>query len=758
MNAKPFITLGALMVLALSTTTPALATTCPNEPLRTGPSASLPDCRAYELVTPADLGRGQDMTFSNGVDHATPSSDGEHLALQTVAPIEPNPGTSTSTTGTRAVFSRTPQGWVMRSVVDPESQSVTSANNIGVNLFSPDLSTVGLESFTGLNEVEQSPDTAFEVGPVGGPYTVVANVPRREATGARTRISFVGANAGTASVPSFSDVLLDSSDHGLAFSAAERAVAEAEGTVAGTEDMYDWSGGQLRLVNVTSEGALTSPCGAVLGDGTPELGPGTVNAVSEDGSKIFFTSPEPTAIEQHPASCPDPSRLYMRVDGRETVEVSAPQGVTVEPSERKTAEYIGATPDGSRVFFTTDTRLTKETAEEEAKEAENDTKGGEEELNNKLFMYNTKTGVLTRVAVGVPEKNDGNRKFFVISGDGSTVYYQTTIGGGCKPCSVYRYETGKETGPGNPSFVATSGEPHDSAEPMYTTRNGEFLVFVSTEVRDAEYPNGEPLGEPGADYNELYRYDTADGSVRCVSCGEGGSPAKGVVYKPQEFGMSEPNSHSLPMVTKDEIPGVVQMSDDGRRVFFETTAQLVPQDTNNPTFTLTSVSGSQGFDVYEWEADGTEEAPGVFCGVVVGCTHLITAGEDVGPEMFLGASKDGRNIFFTSAAQLVPQATPEFTNIYDARIDGGFPQPAPKPECTSCQGVGSPPPLFSPGASLTFAGAPNPAPAATTPGSPPRPPVKRAVRCPRGKRLAHGRCVRVKAKARARRGARKAKW
>ena len=89
---------------------------CPNEEFRTGPSASLPDCRAYELVTPEELGRTQAITFTEG-DEAIPSADGEDLALKTLgAPLEPNP----NLTGTRAVFSRTAQGWVAKSVESPE--------------------------------------------------------------------------------------------------------------------------------------------------------------------------------------------------------------------------------------------------------------------------------------------------------------------------------------------------------------------------------------------------------------------------------------------------------------------------------------------------------------------------------------------------------------------------------------------------------------------------------------------------------------
>jgi hypothetical protein len=638
---------------------------CPNESLRVGRSASLPDCRAYELVTPTELGRSLDMTFSQGNDRAIPSSDGEHLALETVAAIEPNRETQASVNGTDAVFSRTPEGWKMKSLIVPGG----NANVIAIQkdgLFSPDLSQVAFGSTTHLNLVEYSLGEALEFGPVGGPYQTVASVPRGSG-------EFMGANAGTTGaggVPPFSDIVFQTTDHEILPPGPERSAAEEANE--GSKELYELSEGRLHLVNIIDSGSqikLVDRCGAGLGRGESYQVPAAAgDAISADGSKVFFM----TKYSEE-GNCLEPSRLFMRVDNRETVEIPNP-----EPS--MDATYAGATQDGSHVFFKTGPNLVTPTT---------------------LYVYDTLTGVVSKIANNVQPLSGSPSPAVVVSEDGSTVYYRTLpllSVPGHEVYEIFHYDvqTGVST------FVAEAIDSKFEDEPYYTTPNGQFLVFPSLGV--THEPRGTSNNSNENAKQELYRYDATDGSVTCVSCGGGNAPAEGEVEGPEagSFGGS-----ILP--TEDNTPGFTPVSENGEEVFFQTSSRLAPQDTNSTFTNITDPNDpAPGRDVYEWVADGGEEAPGVHCALSVGCTHLISSGEDVGPGVLLGASRDGKNVFFATAAVLAAGATPEFTNIYDARVDGGFPSAVPVSECSACEGVGSPPPLFNTPASETFVGAGNP--------------------------------------------------
>src|SRR6202044_2353642 len=140
----------------------------------------------------------------------------------------------------------------------------------------------------------------------------------------------------------------------------------------------------LSLVNVNDEGELVSKCGAALGQRSDEEGDDVGeahNAVSAEGSKIFFTVPDPHG--KGPGcweGATHTPQLYVRENGTTTVPISAPPGV----SNPKPAVYVGASSDGSRVFFLTKTKLTPDDKTEDLE----------------LYEYDTDTGALVRVSRG----------------------------------------------------------------------------------------------------------------------------------------------------------------------------------------------------------------------------------------------------------------------------------------------------------------------------------------------------------------------
>ena len=656
------------------------AEVCKNEARRLEQGSTyLPDCRAYELVTPAAKGATQALVFSGaGGTAAIPAEDGERLALSSRAYLGNDPGSH----GTNVVFSRGASGWEMTSLQLAGSGEV----NFTPNIFTPELTQVGVgvNSSPGLGE-GSSLTQAFEVGPPGGPYSVVATTPSTEVEGQGDRL--LGASS------DFSHVVLSSQDESL--------LPPAAGTPdLGLPNLYDWVDGQLHIINVTSGGALEGKCGAVLGGGTTSGGSLDEGAVWGEGSnsKIFFTSPESLDVggsrgpgcEAGGEPPENPHKLYMRVNDSETVEVSAPQLEGVVPCEPGTwpAHYQGASADGSEVFFTTESELTPDHTACYGR--------GDEEL----YEYNTITRKLTRISRGEPGTPFATASAQVvaettISKDGSAVYFLATgrltenAAEGESGEDLYRYDTVT----GKIRFIAAPERTAGENEKGYTTPNGEFYLFPSTSVP------GEPRGQG---HSEMYLYDNADGRVMCVSCGPGIAPVLGDAT-------SAPNELSGVLVPGGHTPPFVPMSDDGRYAFFNSTARLVSQDTNNDT--EDQINGP-GQDVYEWEADGTGD-----CAEEDGCTHLITSGTDEHFSVLLGASRDGSNAFFATFAQLAPQDVDTQPDIYDARIDGGFAAPAAPVRCSgeSCRLIPSSPPVISTPLSATFSGVGNVVPPVSKP-------------------------------------------
>jgi len=160
----------------------------------------------------------------------------------------------------------------------------------------------------------------------------------------------------------------------------------------------------------------------------------------------------------------------------------------------------------------------------------------------------------------------------------------------------------------------------------------------------------------------------------------------------------------------DGVPNSTVASANGDYVFFETIAALVPQDTDGEIppgkvgSELPEFVRSPSSDTYEWRKNGVDG-----CGEVQGCVSLISGGVGGYKTELLGTTPSGRDVFFATHEQLVGQDKDNAGDIYDARIGGGFPSPAPGP--VECEGDACSTPSAAPNdvtpASSVFSGVGN---------------------------------------------------
>jgi hypothetical protein len=218
--------------------------------------------------------------------------------------------------------------------------------------------------------------------------------------------------------------------------------------------------------------------------------------------------------------------------------------------------------------------------------------------------------------------------------------------------------------------------------------NGDFLGFTSS-AQLTSYDNTDAnTHNPDS---EIYLYDAATETLSCASCDpSGAAPTSGAGIGPPV------TPYNVSDVT-DAYPQRY-VSNEGQ-VFFDSAEALLPAATN-----------AEG-DVYEYEG---------------GELHLISSGTSDEASYFLDASVDGSDVFFETSQQLLGEARDAAYAIYDARVDGGFPEPPALstggPPCESAEACKPPlgePPVESFPASSAFSGAGN---LVSPPPLPPPPP------------------------------------
>jgi hypothetical protein len=569
---------------------------CGNESLRMGFSTLLPDCRAYELVTPAD---------TNGRAPAGVGHEGGNFTSRQVSPsgnkvpfrVEGGtlPGTGIgSYLGDPFVASRGPDGW-SSTFIGP---SAAEATQITPGWTSPDQGY----SFW----VAESKGSAL----VEGKSTSYLRYPDGHS-------EILGQGSIGTDIEALGLLISDGGDHvlfGTGYGPVPDPAVQLEPDAApnGTIAIYDRTPDGVTHVVSLLPGDV--PLGAKQH--------AYYQGASLDGEGVAFRLEEKV--------------LYLRYQNTETFEIGE-------------ADYAGLAEGGNRIFYL---------------------EGG------RLWRFDALTGERTPFSSGTVTPVN-------VSPDGSAAYFISTakLTGEPNPNGALP-KLGKQnlylSREGAISFVGTVTERdvvgkfngkeqidglglwmdvnsalsrgRFGADPSRVTADGTVLLFESRAPLAGYDPEG---------HAEIYRYDLTGEELRCLSCNPTGAPATTDDTLQSEdregFALFFPQAW------------IQNLSADGRRAVFQSTEALVPGDSD----------GRQ--DVYEWEDQGVGS-----CTKPGGCLYLISSGHSSRNDYLWAATPSGNDVFFLSADLLLPSDQDETPSIYDARVGGGFPEPAP----AECQGEG----------------------------------------------------------------------
>lgn len=637
---------------------------CPNEQRRqesalnqvTGMpySTELPDCRAYEMVTPVEKGQATILNPVLAAGDSKPSKqaavDGEALMYQTDNAL---PGASSSPLFGQAAAYRSESGWIGIQLSAPQTFVEEESSLVNVfQYFSSNLTC-------GLDETREPLET-FASGepaplPAGEAAGEVFNLYLwdRE-TGAYTLVSNTNpANRLALSVFTTGyHVYGASEDCSHVFFETEYRLLPAAS--ASGADLYEYDEGTLRLVSVLPDGTAVPV--AVTPNNTNAEGT-LIGAISDDSARSFFTATSDSGADA------GKKEVFMSEAGR-TVEVSQSQTSTPDGG----AEFESASSDGSQVLFLANYGLTTSSSQGLAT---CNISGGCD-----LYDYDVKAGTLSDLTADTNAADTEGADVQGVLGaaqNDSYVYFAALgqlIPGMGRPEA--ENEARSEVGlyvwhEGQLSYIATI--PKSDVTSNIVTRIGQIssrvtpdgsgLLFGSSASLTG-YDNVTPSGEH---VRELYLYTAQSQRLACVSCDpEGAAPAASGAT---EVAATEYNNGYSPR----------DLSASGDQAYF----------TSYDVLAGGALAGER--NAYEWEREGSgsctsadAHAAALYSG---GCIYLLAAGGS-----FVDASAGGEDVFIASRIPLVKQDLDGSEDIYDVRVDGGFPAPPAGASCAgeACQG------------------------------------------------------------------------
>jgi hypothetical protein len=488
---------------------------CPNDAFRVGPSAALPDCRAYELVNPP----GTD--WSDIVRVWPASDDGNHISYLTLVPPEI---ANSAIVASSFVSSRTDSGWTTKDV----NLRVRYVYGLDVSLpscFSSDYSHAIIDTPATINDQDQDGgghDLALiEAGnPFGEPLTFGEELPDKQRA---FPLSYLGG------APDLSHILF--------YASGAQLLSAAPGGIG--IYMRDASG--LHVVSRDTEGKVLNevvpvgPFNAFGASNCPTRQNSSRNIASTDGTKLFYT----TNFFSGP--------IYRN-------DLTAGKVISVTRSHRAgDASNMGsgvfqfATPDGDVVYFTSGEQLTDDA-----------TPGGG------IYRYEVSTDTLEQIS---PEFNHpfGFEGSAYGSDADSALYFNSqrrlTPDAPRGMTNIYVWERGDEGGTPGP------GGPGKGTTRLITSLTDGGIVRVSQNGRYMLIQSRNSIdGAPNKGKSAIYLYDAETRDFACVSCRPNGTSSA------RDSNLAdEPESLTTGIINPRNI------SNDGR-VFFNSSDRLIPAD------------------------------------------------------------------------------------------------------------------------------------------------------------------------------------
>jgi DNA-binding beta-propeller fold protein YncE len=721
-----------------------------------GGQLALPDNRGWELVSPPDKqGARLEPISETGVIQA--AVDGSGLAYLANVPTGAHPAGYTERV--QVLASRASASWVSRDIAVPHSAATGTSVAAGLEgkLFSPDLDVSVVQPFGPFNpdlSEEASEATAFlqDLGETCGTHCYRPLVTGKPGfANVAEGIQFGQDELCEPILTRFADVfcgpeVLGASED-LRHVVIRSAIALKPG--AGEGQLYEWNDGTITIASVLPNKEPAPASSASLGSSLSRRANG---AVSSDGASVVWSTA---------------SALYSReMTLEQTVQLDKAEAACEAEGECQSGGGVFqfASSDGSRVLFTDTHRLTKDSGA--------DPKAGElraDLYECRIVVHNAVPGC--ELSDLTPRQGEGANVQGLLLGASSDGTFAYFVGHGVQSETPnWRGEHAQAGKPnlyvrhgGQTDFIATlsGGDNHDWADlgklvyqPTRVSPDGRFLELMSqaplTGYDNRDVATGQPVAE-------VYIFNATTKRLTCASCEPTDSRPVGIEYQQITSGSGGLTGESWDpfSLVAANVPGWTAIAEAGQRsryqprnlsdsgrVFFNSIDALVPQDSNGT------------LDVYEFEPAGVgdcTEASGTYAPRNGGCVSLISSGSSAQESGFLDASESGDDVFFLTSAKLSKLDVDASRDVYDAHVCTSaspcitFPD-TQSPPCTneaSCKPSPTPQPsIFGAPASATFSGAGN--------LQSPSPPVvekvakKKIVKCARGKKLKHGKCVHTK--------------